>query len=253
MEEEHKCDLNTARGYVVYSALGSFYIPAVVMIFVYIRIFMVVYDRENLIKKFHEKDHVTSVPAKYQNGSANSRAVLDGNAHDDDDLIDRKHKVSCLCACWKKSSRSNHQLSVRISSPISRDSKQSQQRTIAKTHSIGSPAEKRSARMMFYRPCSLINRRKEVTLDEKLSRYRRQYASGLGAEYRFRTGDSPCYERKTFVDSVELPNQRRSHSLEDLSNYNTSFADARRKPSNPFVDRVECSQLVSTLLIHSAL
>ncbi|CAF4840506.1 unnamed protein product, partial [Rotaria socialis] len=64
VEQQFKCDLNTARGYVVYSALGSFYIPGVIMIFVYIRIFMVVYDRESLIKNFRDTNQSSTLSIK---------------------------------------------------------------------------------------------------------------------------------------------------------------------------------------------
>ena len=257
VEEEHKCDLNTARGYVVYSALGSFYIPAVIMIFVYIRIFMVVYDRENLIKKFHEKDYPTSIAGKYPNGSIANRSLLNGNHVLDDETSNRKSRCSsCLRSCWKKSSASNPSLSNRFSSSLQNhcstpsDGKYLNQRIATNTHSFPRPpSSRRSTTAFFCRPCSLINGRKKLTLDEKLSHYRRQYVSGLGAEYQFRTGDSPCYERKRFVDGLDPLNHRRTHSLEDLSNYRTSLADARIKTSNPSDDQLNCSQPVSTFIV----
>lgn len=259
MEEEHKCDLNTARGYVVYSALGSFYIPAVIMIFVYIRIFMVVYDRENLIKKFHEKDYPTPTNSKYQNGSVNNRNLLESNHLSDDKTSNRKSKCSsCLCSCWKKSSASNSSLSNRFSSSVQNhcstpsDGKYQNQRIMSQTNSFVRPlTTKRSATTIFCHPCSLTNRRKKLTLDQEISHYRRQFVSGLGAEYQFRTGDSPCYERKRFIDVLEPRHNRRTHSLEDLSNYRTSLTDTRIKTSNPFDDQLNCSQPVSTSILLS--
>jgi hypothetical protein len=49
--ERHKnpeiCYLNRLLSYRIYSSMGSFYVPALVMVFVYARIFKVIHDREN--------------------------------------------------------------------------------------------------------------------------------------------------------------------------------------------------------------
>jgi hypothetical protein len=226
VEQEHKCDLNTARGYVVYSALGSFYIPAVVMIFVYIRIFMVVYDRENLIKNFQEKNHQPSLQMSSKvltNGLIQHRNPSNGTNVFVNDRV-RSHSKACgSCSCFSKHVRSTaacnkrpSTLSYQQSAHI--DDKQQEMRSINTNNhnSFGTILTKKSATNLFCRPCSL-SVKKPINLAHEISHYRRNYISGIGAEYRFRTGDSPCYEKRTF-DSTSLQlSQRRSQSLETLS------------------------------------
>lgn len=45
------CQYVSDKGYVIYSACGSFYIPLVVMLFVYTRIFIVIYRRNKIVKQ----------------------------------------------------------------------------------------------------------------------------------------------------------------------------------------------------------
>ncbi|XP_076372027.1 putative G-protein coupled receptor No18 [Tachypleus tridentatus] len=50
------CVYNSNKGYVVYSALGSFYIPALVMVYVYSRIFAVARRREAVLTAPQDED-----------------------------------------------------------------------------------------------------------------------------------------------------------------------------------------------------
>lgn len=54
-EDFPTCQLSDETGYVIYSALGSFYIPSVIMVFVYIRIYFAARSRarRNMKKKQH--------------------------------------------------------------------------------------------------------------------------------------------------------------------------------------------------------
>lgn len=45
------CTLNLLLSYRIYSSLGSFFLPCFIMIFVYLRIFKVIHDREKYLKK----------------------------------------------------------------------------------------------------------------------------------------------------------------------------------------------------------
>ncbi|UYV68225.1 hypothetical protein LAZ67_5003460 [Cordylochernes scorpioides] len=66
-----ECGYNSNKGYVVYSALGSFYIPAIVMVYVYWRIFAVARKRQAVLMEeerrsvtttsSHEDDEVSKV------------------------------------------------------------------------------------------------------------------------------------------------------------------------------------------------
>lgn len=45
------CTLNLLLSYRIYSSLGSFFLPCFIMVFVYLRIFKVIHDREKYLKK----------------------------------------------------------------------------------------------------------------------------------------------------------------------------------------------------------
>ena len=252
VEGEHKCDLNTARGYVVYSALGSFYIPAVVMIFVYIRIFMVVYDRENLIQKFHEKNY-QSPGQVHQNGLTHKRTLSDGTNIAGADLRKGRSKSCCTCPCFPRYSRRNTALIAHPSTSFQNhcsllESKPTETRCINqnrnRAHSKVSRLPKKSASTIFCRPCTLSSR-KPANLSEEISHYRRHCLSSIGAEYQFRTGDSPCYEKKTFVNSLPPLQKGRSHSLEQLPTIPVSDGEIVRDQHRP-VPVISLDQLTPT-------
>lgn len=48
--QEGACSLNLLLSYRIYSSLGSFFLPCIIMIFVYVRIFKVIHDREKYLK-----------------------------------------------------------------------------------------------------------------------------------------------------------------------------------------------------------
>jgi hypothetical protein len=217
---------------VVYSALGSFYIPAVVMIFVYIRIFMVVYDRENLIKKFHDNSNSPiQTPVK-----TNPHGLI--NVKHLPDKINNKNPIKkpFCCCCWlyfrKKPQENNliltHQpllpslnnsIRKKNDSFIYRFPNNNTNHTKASNSAPNSPPSISKATLLC-RPCT-ISTKKMLNLSDELHHYRHNYLSGIAAEYQFRTGDSPCYELKTFQDSLPSSIKCRSHSFEELSTSNT--------------------------------
>ncbi|CAF2875135.1 unnamed protein product [Rotaria sp. Silwood2] len=252
VEHEHRCELNTARGYVVYSALGSFYIPAVIMVFVYIRIFMVVYDRENLIHKFHDNKHNTSMQLSSktnQNGLINIKNSSDGINDNNKDLTNKTKKYFCCCLCFRKKTRQNnsiitHQTSL---SPFNNNCLSTERKqngcliyrftnnntsnTTNNKNRNGSYSTPNTPPLtskltattttakIFCRPCT-ISTRKITNLSEETYHYRRNYLSRIGAEYQFRSCDSPCYELKKFQNSLPSLIKCRSHSLERSSTSN---------------------------------
>ncbi|CAF1648444.1 unnamed protein product [Adineta ricciae] len=240
VEEEHRCDLNTARGYVVYSALGSFYIPAVIMIFVYIRIFMVVYDRDNLINKFHDNDNH---PQKaHPNGLPHSKPTSD-RTHFNSVKSPKKSSCCCCCLCFrKKSPPTSSYLQPQILAQSGANSIASNfdrkgnssfiYRFPSKTHYSSAsssmpntpPSFAKKPTTIFCRPCT-ISAKRMPNLSDEIYHYRRNYLSGIGAEYQFRSGDSPCYELKTFQDSLPTLTKCRSNSFEQLS------SDTKRDPT----------------------
>ena len=52
LDDSSFCTLNKDPGYIVYSSLGSFYVPLTVMVFVYIRIFIVAMKREKRLRPY---------------------------------------------------------------------------------------------------------------------------------------------------------------------------------------------------------
>ncbi|CAF1180036.1 unnamed protein product [Rotaria sordida] len=250
VEHEHRCELNTARGYVVYSALGSFYIPAVIMVFVYIRIFMVVYDRENLIHKFHNNKNNTTIQLSSktnQNGLINIKNSPDGTNDNNKDLTNKTKKSICCCLYCRKKSRQNnsiitHQTSL---SPFNNNCLSTERKqngyliyrftnnnnnnnnnknrcdsySTPNTPPLTSKSPATTTTKMFCRPCTLSTR-KITNLSEEPYHYRRNYLSRIGAEYQFRSCESPCYELKKFQNSLPSLINCRSHSFERSSTSN---------------------------------
>ena len=48
--DKNSCTLNRLLSYRIYSSMGSFFLPCIVMIFVYLRIFKTIHDREKYLK-----------------------------------------------------------------------------------------------------------------------------------------------------------------------------------------------------------
>ncbi|RNA27160.1 putative G- coupled receptor No18, partial [Brachionus plicatilis] len=58
------CTLNLLLSYRIYSSLGSFFLPCFIMVFVYLRIFKVIHDREKYLKKSAHSATTFSFPSK---------------------------------------------------------------------------------------------------------------------------------------------------------------------------------------------
>jgi hypothetical protein len=264
VEQEHRCDLNTARGYVVYSALGSFYIPAFVMIFVYIRIFMVVYDRDNVMNKFHDRNNTnTNSPVQMslktnQNDLINAKNL--SNGLNNNNVINKTKKSFYCCLCCRKKSDENspniiHQPSI---PPFNHNCSTSERKANGvliyrftnhhnnSTNSAPTTPPSITKSKTFCRPCT-ISTKKMTNLSDEIYHYRRNYLSRMGAEYQFRTGDSPCYELKTFENSLPPVIKCRSHSFEESPtnqrrSFNTEFHHHQQlNPSTKFHDQQQVS------------
>ncbi|CAF3435741.1 unnamed protein product [Rotaria socialis] len=269
VERDHKCDLNTARGYVVYSALGSFYIPAFIMIFVYIRIFMVVYDRENLMQKFYNNNNnnnrnrtIQTSPSKTnQNGLINIKNTSNGaNDTNNKDLKKRREKSYCCCLCFRKRFQQNdasinHQRSL---SPFNNNCLNTEQKpngsliyrftsnnnmnmntsnyydcsnSTPNTPPLTSKVT--TAGTLFCRPCT-ISTRKITHLSKENYYRRRKYMSHIGAQYQFRTCDSPCYELKNIQNSLPSLIRCRSHSFDRASIRSKNDLNVEKKQNRSF-------------------
>lgn len=94
-EEAGQCSLSDDLGYVLYSAFGSFFIPAVVMVFVYARIFVAARSRARRhVKKkqlYTPSNGVTNDPAKDKSTttttctSQSNPSPPDQNKHEEED------------------------------------------------------------------------------------------------------------------------------------------------------------------------
>ncbi|KYN39970.1 Alpha-2 adrenergic receptor [Trachymyrmex septentrionalis] len=76
-EEYPKCELSEDIGYVLYSALGSFYIPSCIMVFVYIRIYFAAKARARRGIRKQPRPRVVSIPIPAQ--KSNLKATLSVN------------------------------------------------------------------------------------------------------------------------------------------------------------------------------
>lgn len=60
-EADDTCEYNENTGYVVYSALGSFFLPLLVMLYVYARIACVITRRQRSIQKLQARGDRVSI------------------------------------------------------------------------------------------------------------------------------------------------------------------------------------------------
>ena len=224
---------------------------------------MVVYDRENLIQKFHEKNYHSpgQVPLKaHQNGLTNKGTSSDASTADP---MKSCSKSCCPCPCFPRYSRRNTTLITHPSTSFHNHCSILEDKSVETrllnpnkitAHSKGHRLPKKSASTIFCRPCTLSSR-KPINLSEEISHYRRNCLSGIGAVYQFRTGDSPCYEKRTFGNSLRPLHRGRSHSLEQLSTPSVSDGETtldQRRPvpvisldqSASIPDRLACSSQV---------
>jgi hypothetical protein len=70
-------------------------------------------------------------------------------------------------------------------------------------------------------------------ISDDIYQYRRNYLAHLGAEYQFRTDDSPCYELKTLEKSLSPLMKCRSRSFEQattskIRDLNTELSHSRQ-------------------------
>ncbi len=69
-------------------------------------------------------------------------------------------------------------------------------------------------------------------ISDEIYQYRRNYLAHIAAEYQFRTDDSPCYELKTFENSVSALIKCRSRSFEQatskIRDLNTELSHSRQ-------------------------
>ncbi|CAF0998782.1 unnamed protein product, partial [Didymodactylos carnosus] len=259
VEQNNECELNTATGYVIYSALGSFYIPAFVMFFVYIRIFKVVYEREGLIKKFHHNqdtnliDNNNKITPAFCRLTTSQKNVFPGNDHTkqlkDDETNVQQQKTTkmsktfssvcccCFCCCKRKKQQQQQQPKINESVVFRFGSGKAGDYNYSGSDSVNSPVLNN-----ICRPCTLNMTKSNGTVknQDDVKHRRNYFRSGFptAAPYTFRTGDSPCFELKCFdyVETQQLSIKKcRSTSSEShyiVEDLNAALSRSRQLKEN---------------------
>lgn len=223
---------------------------------------MVVYSRENLMQSFHDKDSNTTTqgPSKpNQNGLTNTKSsgnIAHDNNDDNDNNIENLNKTSekssfsCCCSHFYKKIQQNNSSAIHqtSSSPFNSINLNTEQKLNGhlKPRSAtnnddynnqnnfhltrnGSPLTCKitTTASRFCRPCTLPTGKTTNSSNDPCHR-RRKYILRIGAQYQFRTCDSPCYELKQFQNSLPSLIKSRSHSFDrsltkDKGDSNTEF------------------------------
>ena len=206
------------------------------MIFVYIRIFMVVYDRENLIKKFHN-DHSSTLSLK-----SNANSLINPEEISKKQTPCAKFS-SCCCRFFRKTSslpqysynhcpaaeqKQNGYLVYRFTNNnINNSNNNYASNPNSPMHTPPSSAKA----SLFCQSCT--NSKKKLShLSEEIYQYRRNYLAHIAAEYQFRNEESPCYELKTFENSLSPLMKCRSRSFDQptskIRDLNTELSHSRQ-------------------------
>jgi len=80
-DDDSECHLTTLPGYVIYSALGSFYVPLVVMLFVYARIFQVALRSG---RRMGRQDYVAGIRRRQRQSDTDLRVKFIVGSADED-------------------------------------------------------------------------------------------------------------------------------------------------------------------------
>jgi len=206
---------------------------------------MVVYDRENLIKKFHNNTNTT---ASNQSTKSNQNGLLT-NPNISNNRKRFQKFSSCCCFCFKKSYTQENHLS-RTSMPhytfthcptieqkqngylIYRftNTNNNNNNNSNTTSPVHTPSSNSKTSILCH---SCTNSTKKMTnISDEIYQYRRNYLAHIAAEYQFRTDDSPCYELKTFENSISTLIKCRSRSFEQatskIRDLNTELSHSRQ-------------------------
>lgn len=219
------------------------------MIFVYIRIFMVVYDRENLIKTFRDKSQSSSLSIKSNRNSCAVNTQIANNQQKNESFLSR------CCICFRP--RLPDKLASRTSAPScsyipcpSIEQKQNgyvvyrfSNNTIGNnnapsvnpnTGTTSSPHSRRSSSKasIFSRSCKNTAKQMNNISDDHYQ-YRCNYFTHRLSEYQFHQDDPPTVELKALEKSCQPPIKRRSRSLEQsaiskIRDLNTELSHSRQ-------------------------
>lgn len=219
------------------------------MIFVYIRIFMVVYDRENLIKKFHSQKQTSIASIK----STQKNLINHPNAVKKPSRWSRLSSCCCSClrgknasqekppsrgsipqyiynACPTVEQKQNGYLIYRFTNNANNNNNYNSNNSTAA--SPGHTPPPNSKPLILCHSCTNSSKKLNVLPDD-IYQCRKTYLAHITAEYQFRTDDSPCYELKTLENSLSPMMKCRSRSFEQsatskIRDLNTELSHSRQ-------------------------
>lgn len=119
-EEGNTCEINREKWYIISSSIGSFFLPCIIMVLVYIRIYQIAKKRtrappgDRRIKEAGKKENeLEKDPHEKLNGDPNVEPDDKGeiNGVDMEESSSSDHKVSNPCSLKKKSSKGKTKLS----------------------------------------------------------------------------------------------------------------------------------------------
>lgn len=196
---------------------------------------MVVYDRENLIKKFHS-DNASTLSLKSNANSLNNV----------EEISKTKNPCmkfsSCCCRLFRKTSSSLPKYTYKHCSPIEQkqngylvyrftNTNNNNNNNNTYSSNTNSPLHTSPKTSIFCHPCT-HSKKKRRHLSEEIYQYRRNYLAHAAAEYQFRTDESPCYELKTFENSLPSLMKCRSRSFDQptskIRDLNTELSHSRQ-------------------------
>lgn len=96
--EENTCSLNVILSYRIYSSMGSFYVPCLIMIFVYLRIFKVIHDRDKYLTSA-TNGQTYSFSEKSKSEPEERRFLFKSNKNVRKNYSN--FKLCCCCCCFK--------------------------------------------------------------------------------------------------------------------------------------------------------
>ncbi|XP_051980268.1 alpha-2A adrenergic receptor-like [Xyrauchen texanus] len=123
-KEKSICSINTEKWYIISSSIGSFFLPCIIMVLVYIRIYQIAKKRtrappgDQRTKEVHLKENDQGEEGPQERLSGDPNAKPDGandkgeiNGVDMEDSSSSDHKVTNPCSLKKKSSKGKTRLS----------------------------------------------------------------------------------------------------------------------------------------------
>jgi hypothetical protein len=125
--DENTCTLNLLLSYRIYSSMGSFFIPCIIMIFVYIRIFIVIHNREKYLQQSAPGSIATNAEKKRLKSSGEKRknmkdyeetcshnSSINTNGYDADNNAQNSKSQKAQCVFFKRTFTNNQEDTIHV-------------------------------------------------------------------------------------------------------------------------------------------